>query len=122
MHLCCEPVQARPVQVERAKATMASDAASGALRLSLAPAATREEELFQAFCELDHDRSGKLDPAELRGALKGVGLQMGSEQAQGLTLTLTLALALALALTLTLTLTLTRRRGSSPSTTGTGAA
>ena len=122
MHLCCEPVQARPVQVERAKATMASDAASGALRLSLAPAATREEELFQAFCELDHDRSGKLDPAELRGALKGVGLQMGSEQAQGLTLTLTLTLTLALALTLTLTLTLTRRRGSSPSTTGTGAA
>jgi hypothetical protein len=72
------------VQVERAKATMASDAASGALRLSLAPAATREEELFQAFCELDHDRSGKLDSAELRGALKGVGLEMGSEQAQGL--------------------------------------
>ena len=101
---------------------MASDAASGALRLSLAPAATREEELFQAFCELDHDRSGKLDPAELRGALKGVGLQMGSEQAQGLTLTLTLTLALALALTLTLTRTRTRRRGSSPSTTGTGAA
>ena len=86
---------------------MASDAASGALRLSLAPAATREEELFQAFCELDHDRSGKLDPAELRGALKGVGLQMGSEQAQGLTLTLTLTLTVILTLTVTITLTLT---------------
>jgi hypothetical protein len=81
----CAPIlQPCHVQVERAKATTASDAASGALRLSLAPAATREEELFQAFCDLDHDRSGKLDPTELRGALKGVGLEMGSEQAQGL--------------------------------------
>ena len=81
----CAPIlQPCHVQVERAKATTASDAASGALRLSLAPAATREEERFQAFCDLDHDRSGKLDPTELRGALKGVGLEMGSEQAQGL--------------------------------------